>query len=237
MALNTRIALAAAAALASAGASMAGGYTPPVAEPAPVAVSPVVSAATPLGWSGAYVGGSVGYARSNSDELDVTGGAGTDTPGDLKMDGAVGSVHAGYRWQNNNWVYGAEVSATGGNVEDTLDAGGYTASEKMKYAVGLKGQLGYLVTPETMVYGSVGATHGKFDVAYDGPGGTVNDDFSKTGYSLGLGVERKLTDAWSVRGDYEFMNFGDETVTAADGSSSRFEPEVHKVSLGVNYNF
>lgn len=239
MAINKRMVLAASTAtlLASAGVSLAGGLTAPVVEPAPIA--PVVMPAAPVAdWTGAYAGASLGYSFSGDDEnVDINNGTTTVNPGDLKIKGATGGVQAGYRWQNQNWVYGAEVSAMGGSVDDDLNSNGYEASEKMKYAVGLKGQLGYLVNDATLVYGTLGVAHGKFDVAYNGAAGSLDSDFSKTGYSVGLGVERKLSDKWSVRGQYEYMDFGDETVNGSNGTSSKFEPSVHTVSVGFNYAF
>ncbi|MBU3030913.1 outer membrane protein [Paracoccus marinaquae] len=236
MAISKTLVLAASAAtLGMTGIAMAGGYSAPV-EPAPV-MAPVALPESPSDWAGGYVGGSIGYGWTSDEDLRVDGAAGSTTPGSLEMDGAVYGLHTGYRWQNQNWVYGVEGSVLGGNLDDSLDSNGYTAEQEMKYAVSLKGQLGYLVNPATLVYGSVGVAHGKFDVAYNGAAGMVDSDFSRTGYSLGLGVERKLNDNWSLRGDYEYMNFGDETVRGTAGSSATFEPELHKVSMGVNYRF
>lgn len=237
MTVNKTLTLAVSAAtIGFAGAAAAGGYTPPVTEPAPV-VAPVLLPEAPSDWAGGYVGGSIGYGRSSDEDLRIEGSGASVEPGSLEMDGALFGIHSGYRWQNQQWVYGVEASVTGGNLDDSFDENGYSAEQELKYAVGVKGQLGYLVNPATMIYGTLGVAHGKFDVSYDGPQGSLDGDFSRTGYSVGLGVERKLNERWSLRGEYEYMDLGDETVDGTGGSSADFEPKIHKINMGLNFKF
>ena len=53
----------------------------------------------------------------------------------------------------------------------------------------------------------------------------------------GLGVERKVTDRWSVFGEYEYRGFDKKKVTDANGFTSEATPEHHSVKLGVNFSF
>ncbi|MDT1064421.1 outer membrane beta-barrel protein [Paracoccus sp. CPCC 101403] len=218
-----------------AGAASAGGYTPPVAEPviAPVAVEPVAN------WAGGYAGVTLGYAFGGSDRVGITDVA-TETLlgdiGEMELDGVNGGVRAGYRWQRDNWVFGPELGYEIGDIKgDTSGVIGGTelgADAKVKNMLALRFKTGYVVRPDTMVYGIAG--WGRADIDYEVAGEDVGYDTD--GYIVGLGVEKQLTDRMSMTAEYEYANFGKERLEAA-GYTTEATVDYSNIKLGLNFRF
>lgn len=243
--------------LSAASGALAGGYVAPVAEP--VVAAPVVEAAPASDWAGGYAGGSLGYAFGGDDEVgadiyedDVLIDRFNDIT-DLKVKGLNAGLHAGYRWQRGNWVFGPELWIEGGDISDeksgseTVEGDLVTLGieSKLNYIVGLQFKTGYVVNPQTLVYGSAGYVRGDFDYilsgSVNGEGGSITEGYTADGYSLGLGVERKLRDNLSVFAEWQYRNFGKTEVTydLGDGDAvrTRATPEHHNIKVGVNFRF
>lgn len=218
----------------------AGGFIAPVVEPA---VSPIVETA-PGNWAGAYAGATLGYAFSGEDRVGLAqGDTGAVTNYDkLDLSGVNGGLRIGYRWQKDNWVFGPELGYEAGNIEDSFsNDGGVSAKSKIKNVAALRFKTGYSVTPDTLVYGIVGVARAKVDYEVSGasvPGtAAIDDSISRTGYILGLGAEKQLTERVSITGEYEYANFGKETLVDAGGIQTKATPKYNNVKLGVNFRF
>lgn len=233
------VALAASTLILGAASAQAGGYVPPVVEPAPEVVieAPVGS------WQGGYAGLTLGYAFSGKDRVGISipgvDGAGDDFLGDvgeLSLSGGNVGVRVGYRWQRDNWVFGPELGYEGGNIKDdvarTIDGVPYTASSKVKNVFALRMKTGYAVRPDMLVYGVAGFAYADVDYEING----VEDSFSRSGYVVGLGVEKQLNEKWTVTGEYEYANFGKETVSSGDFVTEA-TPKFNNVKVGVNFRF
>ncbi|MDB6181009.1 outer membrane protein [Paracoccus fistulariae] len=235
-------------------AAHAGGAIAPVVQTDVVAV-PVENTATD--WGGAYVGGWIGYAtgaddRVGVDEFDLNGELESSLRPELDLDvrGVNAGLNIGYRWQIDNWVFGPELFYERGNIDDELSysgdhENGATLISKVNYVAGLQFKGGFAFASGTLLYGSVGYVRGDFD--YDwfetDLGDTIIDEtkgYNADGYSLGLGVERKLSEKWSIFGEWQYRNFGKTNISYAyeDGSKlTRATPEHHNFKLGVNFQF
>ncbi|ABA78873.1 outer membrane beta-barrel protein [Rhodobacter sphaeroides] len=140
----------------------------PVVEPvpAPVVVAPVAD------WSGFYVGGQLGYGKvdTNIDDLDGNG--------------AIGGLHAGYRYDFGRAVVGAELAYDVTNI----DLDGIPDSE-----------LDNVTTLKLMAGGKMGK-----GLLYATAGGSWADasiggaDVSDNGYVYGIGYDYMVNDRWSV---------------------------------------
>lgn len=219
------IAAAAAATVFTIPAAHAGGYVAPMIE-----VEPLVTAAP--SWQGAYVGATLGYAFGGDDRI------GNRPPGaDLgkaELSGANLGLRLGYAWQRDRWVYGPEIGITGGSIKDSFDTADGRFESKVNHMLALRLKAGYLVQDDTLLYGIAGWQRGDF--TYDDLGTEV--DYDADGYVLGLGVEKRLSERWSVTGEYEYANFGRTDVTLpVSGGASVATPEHSNVKLGVNYRF
>lgn len=219
----------------------AGGPVVPVAEPivaAPVAVVP------PAMFNGGYVGAGLGYAFQGDDEVGVDM---PDAVGTLELSGARADLHTGYRWQRpgSNFVYGVEAMVTGGEISDDVSGtvGGvdYEAESELKWLATLRGSLGYTVRPDTLLYGFAGYSVGRSELTInssDPSRGNIDESIDIDGYAVGVGLEKLLTDKWSVRGEYEYSNYGKESVESDTGAyETHFTPDAHTIRVGVNYRF
>lgn len=226
-------------------AASAGGYIAPVVEE----IVPIVEPAPALTWKGAYVGATVGYAFNGDDEV---GYAFDDnvfaTPETLEISGANAGIRAGYRTQftgrTREWVIGGELSYEGGNIDDSFDNGTYSAENSINSVIALRMKTGVLnAAGNTLFYGIVGVAQADYDYEFSGLLDDIafsgkTDGETATGYIVGLGVERKLNERLSLTGEWEYANFGKETLKSDDGIfSTEMTPEFHNIKIGLNYQF
>ncbi|MCF3974302.1 outer membrane protein [Paracoccus salsus] len=234
------------------GSTLAGGYIAPTTE-SPL-IPPVAVPVPASDWAGAYLGGSIGYAFGSDDTVgydfleagELVGSVSDVAQVDVK--GVNAGLHAGYRWQRNSWVFGPELWVEAGSIDATdsfsFDDDGETITgtveSSVNYIVGLQMKTGYVVNPETLVYGTAGLVYGDFDYTTAGPDGSSTQGYDANGYSVGLGVERKLNARTSVFAEWQYRNFGKTDVSFPDGADSlvtRATPEHHNIKLGVNFAF
>lgn len=155
-----------------AGAAAAADIPAPMSAPAPI-YSPAPMANT---WSGFYFGGHVGYGFGDGD-ID---------------DGVLVGAHAGYNWQFNQFVVGAEGDATWTDWGSTDS----TASLRLR---------GGFAIDRLLAYGTAG-------VAFQ--------DFDDTGWVAGAGVEYALTNNLSVGLEYLHYDFDSDSSNVVRGRVS-----------------
>jgi opacity protein-like surface antigen len=206
----------------------------------------------------------------------VTGGA-TSSAGNFAgdMTGSMVDLFAGYNWRAGNFVVGGQLEGTvfsdvalkltGTQTSNSVStANGLITStsshadtaedeQQLRSRAGLVGRVGYLVTPDVLLYGLGGLELGHF-VYPDS-----NDDFGDNGkwvagYTVGAGGEVKLTDNWSLRGEYRYLHFdvnrndassSSGTVTGAtttasvssDAAARRTSADFHLGKVGLVYRF
>jgi outer membrane immunogenic protein len=183
--------------------AFAGGPVAAVEEPVIVpAAEPYV--APGLDWSGAYVGAQLGYGDVDSN------GAGLDG------NGALGGVHAGYRWDLGSWVAGAELAYDKASIDL-----GAVAGDELDSVTALKLTAGREIG-NSLVYGTLGAAHANASV-----GGA---DLSENGLVYGLGFDYAINDRWTVGGEVLQHNFDD-----FDGSGVDIDATTAKVKVGLRF--
>lgn len=211
----------------------------------PVVEAPVQNFATDQSpfWEGVYVGGTLGYNFSGGDRIGVTQGSGNSfNLGKYENSGWGGSLRAGYRWQLDRWVFGPELAVEGGMIEDAFNANGYSGTTSMNHALSVRLKAGY-VWPvlNSVVYGTVGLSRAEFDYRVMGTGSSgpiaINETYATNGYILGVGIEQPLTRRLSITGEYEYMNYGKDTLSDGLGNNTLATPLFHSVKVGLNLRF
>lgn len=243
--MNIRaVTLSAVATIVAGQAAHAGGYIAPVVET--VVVEEV---AAPLTWKGAYVGGTLGYAIDGNDDVGYSrsGNLFYDSK-KLEISGVNGGIRAGYRTQfssqTRSWVAGAEISYEGGSIDDSFTDGAFKAENSINNVLSLRLKTGMLNNAQdTLFYGILGVTRADLDYSISGVDGATafsveGEGETMSGYVVGLGMERKLNQNLSLTGEWEYSNFGRETLKA-DGSvyTTEMTPEFHNFKIGLNYQF
>jgi outer membrane immunogenic protein len=208
---------------------------PPPPPPAPV-----------FSWTGCYVGLHAGGDFGRSEWTDQAG-----FKVGMNTEGAIGGGQVGCNYQmNNNFVIGGEAEIWGsglaGSTSRTTDGeGAHTDTFKTRSDVAgdlaLRG--GYAID-RTLIFGKVGVAVAEYNYKYDDAINSTPYDYTAnathTGLLLGLGVEYALDMHWSIKGEYDYIDWGDGTSTFSGGVapfSASFKNEENIVKAGVNYRF
>jgi outer membrane immunogenic protein len=211
-------------------AALAVGGTPVLAADMPARV-PVAKEPPPLSelfdWSGLYWGVSGGYGWGDSRHRESGGAAN----GSFDANGWLLGGTLGYNWQAGNSVLGLEGDWSWSNLEGSSAAGGGISTELSWLATG-RVRAGYAVD-NYLFYVTGGAAWGKIEAANTGLGSGSD---TRLGWTVGGGVETMLSQNWTAKLEYLYVDLGDKnTYTAAGPVSVAFTS--HIVRLGLNYKF
>jgi len=191
-------------------------YEEPPAPAAPLETPPIAT------WAGPYAGVSVGYGFGGT----VDGTAGGDITG---ASGWVFGGFAGYNWQTGGFVYGLEGDIgyngiNGGNPGVLLFRNGLEGS--------LRARLGYAATDNILVYATGGAAGSQQQIL--DAGGT--DSATAWGWTVGAGVDAKLTDMMFGRLEYRYTDLGNVTLDTGAGPQT-INSNNHRVTVGLGVKF
>lgn len=249
-----RLGVVAAATLLMATAAVADGYKSPHRGHAPYA--PVFT------WSGLYVGTNIGYGWGDNDPV----GLRLDDPGNPPLGNRIGTLPAdgffaggqvGFNVQLGLFVFGTELDVQAADISagfgpDVVGGaipGTFRGDSTIEFFGTLRGRVG-LAFDRMLIYATGGYAWANVDynVSGVGPGGVnfaVRENTSFSGFALGGGLEWAVTPTWSVKAEYQWINFGREdfttqVLTAAgvptgQTMTTAATPEIHTFRIGVNY--
>jgi outer membrane immunogenic protein len=194
----------------------------------------------PVNWSGFYVGGNAGYGWSDPTTTTSNNNYVTAfnssvfvplNPGQytIKNNGGIAGIQAGYNYQISRTVLGIESDFNWSNVNGSANYSAvcsgflgvllnctYSQSQKLDWLVTARGRLGFLVAPETMIYGTGGLAFGHTNVSQSlhssGFAGTFDatstNSNTNTGWVVGAGIESMIVPNWMVRLEYMHYDLG-----------------------------
>ena len=129
------------------------------------------------------------------------------------------------KWDNNN------------GVPNTFNLGRVSADRDIYVG----GRIGYVTSPNTMVYVKGGYTNARFGL--QGTDGTVSRDqrLDTDGYRIGAGVEHQLSGNAYVKAEYRYSNYAkgefDFNGTTPDSSRFKIDTDRHQVVVGAGLRF
>jgi outer membrane immunogenic protein len=203
-------------------------------------------------WTGFYLGGQLGYSWG-SDRLSEFLTAGRTPLGvsfDYSPSSFVGGVHAGFNYQMGSFVFGVEadveaMNARGGFndpplVRSPFDPGGIVRVQQ-DWQASVRARIGYAFD-RFMVYGTAGAAFTKFEHSYFNPlaGFGESGNFSRTGWTVGGGVNYAMTDNLILGLDYRYTDYGNFDYVARSaylGLTAQHEPYSHAARASLAYKF
>ncbi len=235
----------------------------------------------PYNWTGFYVGGNIGYSwgNANSNFNNAFGFLGLpDVPisTSQRLDGLIGGGQIGYNWQaNNTWVFGLEADFQGSGekgsssisdpfrfeevlpvlLTDPVVNGAVTLTNSVdiQWFGTVRGRVGALVNPTTLVYGTGGLAYGGISAS-----GTLTNSIpsllasrtasfggsaTEVGWTLGAGIEGAIpnTSNWTWKLEYLYIDFG---AFSGNGVTPFGEPYSWStrvtdniLRVGINYRF
>lgn len=176
-------------------------------------------------WTGFYVGLNVGYFAAK--ELG-------DATANIKPDGFTVGARVGYDWQvGGSWVVGILGDIDASFAKDDISTNNMELKIPLIASANLR--VGYLITPATLLYATGGFTYADINTTLSAlvPAGTPD---SAMGWNVGAGIEHRLTQNWSVFGEYRYTSLRLSDPVVAFPSIGR-DADAHVFKLGVNYRF
>jgi outer membrane immunogenic protein len=235
-------------------------------------------------WTGFYLGASLGAKEANADWTTTSFANPFAPPGAFVVDASSPANYRpsaarfggllGYDVQiDPRWVVGLEFDAA---VSDTtvttagipgciiscIGTPGPSAdasSVKMGWDASARGRLGYLVSPNLLIYGTGGIAwqsirdsatcqNGLADAVCPGiagePFSTVTNKAIRTGWTVGGGIDARVYGNWMLRGEYRYSDFGTWNNAFALGPapftttvSTQLKIDTQIALVGVIYKF
>ena len=231
---------------------------------ADVAVEPIyqsygVPVSTAYNWTGFYIGANVGghFAQDTIGTqtilepippVGVIGGVlDATSPGTNKPTGFLGGLQAGYNWQVGRIFVGLEVDGDwlGGTASRSVTfnppltpASVMTNSSQTQFLLTVRPRIGAALD-RWLLYVTGGLAFETF-IADDTFtfGGETNRKLTRTGETVGGGVEYAVLDSWTLRLEYLYVTFGSfdtDLPLAPIAVHHQFSDNV--VRIGINHRF
>jgi outer membrane immunogenic protein len=242
----------------------------PLAPPAPVS-----------SWTGFYVGAELGVKREHAtwattSVIDAGTVITTDasSPRSYDASGVRGGIYLGYNRQfASRWVGGVEFDWA--DARKTTNAAGIpgcsilclgapgpvadSSSVTMGWDASARARLGYLLTPDLLLYGTGGAAWQRVESSatcqFSGPDplcpgiagtpfATASISATRTGWTIGSGIDARISEHWILRGEYRYAAFGTwnvQTALSAGGLTTnlgyQLKINTQLATLGIAYKF
>ncbi len=208
----------------------------------PVKAPPPVS----YDWTGFYVGGYFGDAIAESKtHTDPPGVAGTE-PGVNRFNdkGLTFGLTAGYNWQfDPHWLVGAEGDFGWLDIDRTnIEWNDFPlVGLKTNWYGTVRGRLGYVVGP-SLLYVTGGGAWVHLTDTFGGGGASfaTTNSSTPTGWTIGGGIETKLSRAWTAKTEYLYIdagstNFASDPYIATATVPTTVDHSFHVIKTGLNY--
>jgi outer membrane immunogenic protein len=180
-------------------------------------------------FTGFYVGGTIGGAQGGSKYLETPAGAfgiaaaGIAAVGTSSASprGVIGGVEAGYNWQFGMFVLGFETDFSGWDMSASsgaIGAGDSTASVSSNWLFTARPRLG-IANGNMLTYLTGGLAVSNFSfsesilLAGTGPALAGSVSTTEVGWVAGGGVEYALSWNWSIKAEYLYVSFANQTAS------------------------
>lgn len=202
------------------------------AEPAPEAFS----------WTGFYIGAWAAYNDVNRNN-ELSAGGPTTIDLEDSFSGFSGGALLGFNYQFDSIVVGLEgdIGLADINDNNTLAAAA-VLEDDIDTTYGIRARLGYAVD-HTLLFITGGVAWADYEFTLSSlTGGTSIDLFDDTlfGWQFGGGVEQAVTDNITVRLEYLYTDYDDDTDSFSTGGATidtEADLDSHTIRLGVNFLF
>ena len=166
-------------------------------------------------WNGAYVGGQLGYGWGrdglHGNQIGIYGGVNATVGSNVVVGGEVDLNMSGQR----------RASVTAGSVRE--DFSDWNGSIRARVGVAID---------RFLPYATAGLALADDTVKYAG----TSDSQTRVGYVIGAGVEGKVVDRITAKGEFLYEGFG-STTHAIGGLDHRNNPSSAQLRAGVAYHF
>jgi outer membrane immunogenic protein len=193
-------------------------------------------------WSGPYVGLQAGYLAGKATVTPLLGDAYT-----LKPNGIAGGFFAGYNWLTpSNLLFGVEAGFNGVSADKSKKfTQRYVTGEvpivatstykfEQNWDASLRLRVGGVVEDKYLLYVTGGATWAGVKASYTTANGTTSQKRTLNGWTLGTGVEMKVTNNINARLQYRYNSYSKKYFNLGPSS---VKYKTHMIQAGVSYKF
>jgi outer membrane immunogenic protein len=211
-------------------------------------------------WNGIYLGAHGGYGWSKKKFVDNFPLYDGEIDAEPLLQGGLGGFQIGYNYRTDWLLLGVEGEFSWSDIKKHNFAcftfGDQVCSAALQWFAVLAGRIGYVDGPSLFyVKGGAAWTRDHFSnlatCAGSQPtsrngvnadcGVTYFADQNRLGWLIGGGIEYLFAPNWSLKVEYNYMDFGSESVSFSDGGAGFFTEEIHQrvsvVKAGLNYHF
>jgi outer membrane immunogenic protein len=224
------------------------------------------NAQAPQRWNGPYVGVNLGYGWADAGgSVTVLDQGGSPVYGPaafgIDADGMLGGVQIGLNRRIGNFFFGLEgdLQTTGISGSSAISGQGFSfeASASVDWFATARVRGGF-ASDRMLVYatGGLALAGVDYDATFKAGNTSVHLSDSEThvGLVLGAGLELALRSNWSLKIEYQYLNFGDQSASGAyswantrvvdcydivttgtNTVSSSIDTDIHTVRIGLNY--
>ena len=211
-------------------------------------------------WAGSYLGIQGGIAHhdaffNNDDQISINA-----TLIERKKIGGTAGALAGYNWQRGTFVYGVEgdwswIGAKAGSVAAVFSNENMSSTFDVDWLATLRGRAG-LALDATLAYVTGGVAFGHTrnnleligtSVPVSGNVASFTQNQTKIGWTAGVGVEHMLSQHWTARAEFRYVDLGTTSVACASstnfsnclsqGYRGTFSNTLKLGLVGLNYKF
>jgi outer membrane immunogenic protein len=120
-----------------------------------------------------------------------------------------------------------------GNVNSSFAGDGISFKGQDRYSINFKP--GYVITPSTMIYATVGYNAMSVKTSGYADGGTSTTSVSGIGYGIGLAV--MATKNIFVKAEVQQVNFGSKSIFTEGDYTTSIKPNLTVGTIGIGYRF
>lgn len=208
--------------------------------------------AAPFSWTGFYIGGhgGGGWGDSDWDWNSVTlygkgplpGAVYNRYDGGSSPSGGLGGIQAGYNLQLQNLVLGLEGSLSWASLEDSYTVDTITSTTEITWLGDVSLRAG-LALDRLLIFAKTGVAWGGFEHdaigSFNVPWHAATDN--QVGWLIGGGLEFALSNAWSAKVEYNYIDFFDNGSFVLGSNLGQAgigaDQSVSVVKAGLNYRF
>jgi len=205
-----------------------------------IAIAPI---SPTYNWTGAYIGGHIGWGWDQADWTLVDDGfwgfAGTSA--NLDSDGFLGGAQIGYLYQTqNNIVFGVDVSGSYADLSEAITSpffSGDTWTAGIDWFILAQAKLGYA---HNRWLGFIQGGYAGADANASATPPFVSDSNWHNGWTIGAGLSVKATNRFSLGAEYNYIDLGSETYNLPFGGNPQgvsVDHQVHVVKATANIHF
>lgn len=190
-------------------------------------------------WDGFYLGLNGGYSFGDTRDASFDFNNMPGVAGAMDAEGWMGGGQIGYNAVFGRMLVGVEADIQGADINDTASNGFGTVSTDIDLFGTVRGRLGF-VADRMLIYATAGYAWANVDVDLGVPGTTFTSSDTLNGYVVGGGIEYALSNNWSVKAEYNYVDLESVNVVGFDGGdrfATHVDPDFHAVRLGLNYRF